>query len=276
MSNAAGRRCSESGPFKPHGSRTSRGPARGELIRCATVSEASEDERREAADAHRAVADEFPKIPLRFERREPDEMRSRARAFYELLDRRRSVRFFSDAPVPLDAIRDAVRAAGTAPSGAHKQPWQFVIVTDPEVKRQIREAAEQEERETYANRMSDEWRAALAPIGTDWQKPFLETVPALVVVFRKDYDLTPDGARSKNYYVQESVGIATGMLLAALHNAGLATLTHTPSPMHFLQKILGRPANERAYLLIPVGLPSAGCTVPDFARKGFDDICVEI
>jgi len=216
-----------------------------------------------------------PTIALEFERLSEADMRSRASAFYEGMRRRRSVRFFSDEPVPLDVIRDAIRTAGTAPSGAHKQPWQFALVTDPEIKRKIREAAEAEERETYDHRMSNEWRAALAPIGTDWKKPFLETVPALVIVFRKDYDLLEDGGRSKNYYVQESVGIATGMLIAALHQAGLATLTHTPSPMHFLQKILDRPANERAFLLLPVGYPSEDCVVPDFERKPLEEIMVE-
>ncbi len=203
-------------------------------------------------------------------------MRARAEAFYERANRRRSVRFFSDEPVPLDVVRTAIRTAGTAPSGAHKQPWTFVLVTDPEVKKKIRIAAEAEERETYEHRMSDEWRAALAPIGTDANKPFLETVPALIVVFRQDWEAMPDGERRKNYYVQESVGIATGMLIAALNDAGLGTLTHTPSPMKFLAEILERPANERAYLLLPVGYPSADCVVPDFERKPLEDILVEI
>ena len=189
------------------------------------------------------------------------------------MDGRRSVREFSADPVPLEVLEAAVRTAGTAPSGAHMQPWHFVIVRDPETKRRIREAAEAEERETYANRMSEEWRRALAPLGTDENKPFLETVPALIVVFRVDYGLEEDGARRKHYYVQESVGIATGMLIAALHNAGLATLTHTPSPMHFLGEILERPKNERAFLLLPVGYPADGCRVPSLARKGLDEIC---
>lgn len=214
-------------------------------------------------------------VPLDFTRLSVEEMRARSRAYYEHARRRRSVRVFSDEPVPLDVVRDAIRTAGTAPSGAHKQPWQFVMVTDPGRKRQIREAAEAEERETYANRMSEEWRAALAPIGTDWQKPFLETVPVLIVVFRRDYDLDATGERRKNYYVQESVGIATGMLIAALHHAGLATLTHTPSPMHFLSKLLERPTNERPYLLLPVGYPGADCVVPDFERKGLEEILLE-
>lgn len=214
--------------------------------------------------------------PLDFRRLDEAQMRERADEFYADLNRRRSVRHFSDDPIPLDVVRKAIHAAGTAPSGAHKQPWRFVLVTDPDIKRQIREAAEDEERETYSNRMSDEWRAALAPLGTDANKPFLETVPALIVVFRQDYELGADGSRKKNYYVQESCGIALGMLIAALHHAGLATLTHTPSPMHFLAKILNRPANERAYILLPVGYPAEGAEVPTLDRKALDEILVEI
>ncbi|TPV94922.1 MAG: nitroreductase family protein [Myxococcales bacterium FL481] len=215
-------------------------------------------------------------VPLQFQRYPEEEMRQRADAMFADLERRRSVRFFSDEPIPLDVVRRAVHVAGQAPSGAHKQPWRFVLVTDPQIKREIRLAAEAEERETYAHRMSEEWREALRPIGTDWQKPFLETVPAIVVVFRVDYGVDEDGNRSKNYYVQESVGLAAGMLIAALHHAGLATLTHTPSPMNFLAKILRRPTNERAFLLLPVGYPSADCVVPDFDRKPLDEILVEV
>ena len=203
-------------------------------------------------------------------------MRERAHQFFELLNQRRSVREFSDEPIPLDVVRTAIHTAGTAPSGAHKQPWRFVLVTDREIKRAIRLAAEAEERETYDHRMSDEWRAALAPLGTDADKPYLDYVPAIIVVFRVDYDLAPDGERSKNYYVQESCGIALGMLIAALHNAGLATLTHTPSPMNFLAKILERPKNERAFMLLPVGYPAPGCRVPDLARKPLDEILIEV
>ncbi|MBK7829692.1 nitroreductase family protein [Nannocystis sp.] len=202
-------------------------------------------------------------------------MRARAAAFLATMDRRRSVRNFAADAVPLDVVRAAIQAAGTAPSGAHMQPWTFVLVTDPELKRQIRAAAEAEERETYEHRMSDEWRAALAPLGTDWHKPFLETAPALIVVFRQDYGVGPDGARRKHYYVQESCGIALGLLIAALHHAGLATLTHTPSPMGFLAELLGRPANERAFVLLPVGYPAADCEVPELARKPLAEILVE-
>ncbi|WP_106392083.1 nitroreductase family protein [Enhygromyxa salina] len=202
-------------------------------------------------------------------------MRERARAYYELMDRRRSVRQFSADPIDLDVVREAIRTASTAPSGAHKQPWRFVMVTDPKIKHEIRVAAEAEERETYAHRLSDEWRAALAPLGTDAHKPYLDYVPAIIVMFRVDYELGPDGSRSKNYYVQESCGIALGMLIAALHNAGLATLTHTPSPMNFLAKILARPKNERAFMLLPVGYPSADCRVPDLARKPLAEVLVE-
>ena len=219
---------------------------------------------------------DHPTIELSFRRRDEPQMRERAHQFFELLNQRRSVREFSDEPIPLDVVRTAIHTAGTAPSGAHKQPWRFVLVTDREIKRAIRLAAEAEERETYDHRMSDEWRAALAPLGTDADKPYLDYVPAIIVVFRVDYDLAPDGERSKNYYVQESCGIALGMLIAALHNAGLATLTHTPSPMNFLAKILERPKNERAFMLLPVGYPAPGCRVPDLARKPLDEILIEV
>lgn len=203
-------------------------------------------------------------------------MRERAHAYYELMNQRRSIRQFSADPFPLDLLRDAIRTASTAPSGAHKQPWRFVMVTDPGIKHQIRLAAEAEERETYEQRMSDEWRAALAPLGTDEHKPYLDYVPAIIVMFRIDYELAADGSRRKNYYVQESCGIALGMLIAALHNAGLATLTHTPSPMNFLAKILERPKNERPFMLLPVGYPTDDCRVPDLARKPLEEVLVEV
>ena len=214
----------------------------------------------------------FPTHKLDFQRRPEAEMLERSQRFYELMDRRRSVRVFSNEAVPLEVIDNAIRVAGTAPSGAHMQPWRFAVVTDPAIKKKIREAAEAEERETYANRMSDEWRKALAPLGTDSNKPFLEICPALIVVFRVDYGLDESGGRVKHYYVQESVGIATGMLIAALHDAGLATLTHTPSPMRFLARVLERPANEKAFLLLPVGYPAEQCEVPALERKKLDEI----
>lgn len=220
----------------------------------------------------------YPTIPLAFERLGRDESRRRVGAFRDAVRRRRSVREFSDEPVPLDLIDAAIEAAASAPSGANRQPWRFVVVRDPESKRRIREAAEAEEREFYEHRATPEWLADLAPLGTDWRKPFLETAPALVVVFRLDYEPArlPDGTevRHKNYYVQESVGIAVGLLLAALHLAGLASLTHTPSPMGFLADVLGRPKHERPYLLIPVGYPAPGARVPDIQRKTLDEVRV--
>jgi nitroreductase len=222
------------------------------------------------------VVSEYPTVALSFSRRPEAEVRERAHAFYEVMNRRRSIRQFSAEPIPLDAVRDAIRTAGTAPSGAHKQPWRFVMITDPGIKHQIRLAAEAEERETYEQRMSDEWRAALAPLGTDENKPYLDHVPAIIVMFRIDYELRADGSRGKNYYVQESCGIALGMLIAALHHAGLATLTHTPSPMNFLAKILERPKNERPFMLLPVGYPSEDCRVPDLARKPLEQLLIEV
>ncbi len=212
-------------------------------------------------------------VPLAFERRPPEEMLGRARAFRELLESRRSVRDFSAEPIPLEVVEECVRAAGLAPSGANRQPWTFVLVTDAEAKRRIREAAEEEERRLYEERISDEWREALEPLGTDWHKPYLETVPALLVVFRQVYGLE-EGRRRTNYYTQESVGIALGFLIAALHHAGLATLTHTPSPMGFLADLLDRPPNEKAYVLLPVGYPADDCRVPDLAKKPLDEILI--
>lgn len=213
-----------------------------------------------------------PFIPLEFRRLGEDEMRARAAAFAAEADRRRSVRSFSPEPVPVGVLEDCIRAAGTAPSGAHKQPWTFALVTDPELKSRIRAAAEEEERANYSGRMNDEWLADLQPFGTDASKPFLEIAPALIIVFRHAWELQDDGGQGQNYYTQESVGIASGMLLAALNAAGLVTLTHTPSPMGFLAEVLDRPANERAFLLIPVGYPADGCQVPALDRKGLDEI----
>ena len=215
-------------------------------------------------------------VPLAFERLTPAEQQARSEAFFALMRQRRSVRFFSPEPVPIELIERAILAAGTAPSGAHQQPWHFAVVGDPAIKRAIREAAEAEERENYERRFPEEWKAALAPIGTDWHKPFLEVAPWLIVVFRRDYGLNvaPDGTEQKvkHYYVGESVGIATGLLIAALHTAGLATLTHTPNPMGFLNRILGRPRNEKPFVLMPVGYPAPDATVPDLARKPLAEI----
>jgi iodotyrosine deiodinase len=215
-------------------------------------------------------------VPLDFERLAPGEARRRLQALHATLRRRRSVREFSPEPVPLDLVETAIAAAATAPSGANKQPWRFVVVRDPAVKRRIREAAEAEEREFYSRRATPEWLADLAPLGTDWRKPFLENAPCLIAVFGLDREperLADGTERSrKNYYVAESVGIAVGMLLVALHTAGLATLTHTPSPMGFLGRILGRPRHERPYLLVPVGYPAPGARVPDLHRKSLEEV----
>lgn len=196
-----------------------------------------------------------------------EEMIRRSREFYAYMDRRRSLRRFSGKAVPREVIEHIVMTASTAPSGAHKQPWTFCVVSDPALKKRIREAAEKEEYENYHGRMSDEWLDDLQAFGTDWEKPFLEIAPYLIVVFKKAYDLDANGERRKNYYVNESVGLAAGFLLTAIHNAGLVALTHTPSPMNFLQRILGRPENERPFLLIPVGYPAEDAEVPDISRK---------
>ncbi len=214
----------------------------------------------------------YPQIPFSIQEHAPEEMAARAEAFYEEMNRRRSVRFFSGRSVPQDLIEQAILTASTAPSGAHRQPWRFVAVNDPALKHEIRVAAEKEERESYESRMSDEWLEALAPLGTDWQKPFLETVPWLVVCFAESYGIDEAGGRIKNFYVQESCGIACGMFIAAVHHMGLATLTHTPSPMRFLNEILGRPRNEKPFILFPVGYPSADCTVPDIQRKPLAEV----
>ncbi len=209
--------------------------------------------------------------PLQFTRYAPEEQARRAREFLDLCRRRRTVRAFSSRPVPRELIETLMETAGTAPSGANKQPWKFVVVDDPEVKKQIRIAAEAEEKESYEHRMPQSWLEDLAQLGTDWHKEFLEVAPYLIVVFREKYRIE-DGVQKKNYYVDESVGIACGFLLAAIHNAGLASLTHTPNPMNFLRDILQRPANESPFLLIPVGFPSEDAQVPDIDRKPLDEI----
>ena len=217
-----------------------------------------------------AKADGF--IPLDFSPLEEQAMQQQAESFYLQMSKRRSVRDFSDKPIPLSVLENAILAAGTAPSGANMQPWHFVVVQNPEIKKRIRLAAEKEERELYDHRASDEWLDALAPLGTDADKPFLETAPALIAIFLKKVTIDADGAKHKNYYTSESVGIATGMLITALHQAGLATLTHTPSPMKFLTEILQRPSHERPFLLLVVGFPAEGALVPNIQRLPLSDI----
>lgn len=224
-----------------------------------------------------ALAAEHPFVEYSAERLDQAEMAARGAAFYELMDARRSVRLFSDEPVDVSLIEHAVLTASTAPSGAHKQPWTFVATSSPSVKKAIREAAEEEERVNYLdNRMNDEWQEALAPIGTDHHKEFLEVAPWIVVLFEQRYEQRSNGDRRKNYYVKESCGIAAGLFIAALHTMGLATLTHTPSPMAFLTKTLGRPENERPFVMFPVGYPLPGVRVPDLARKPLDDVLVHV
>jgi nitroreductase len=215
---------------------------------------------------------DYPTIPLNDYREYPlEEMRQRAQDFYADVDRRRTVRDFSDKPVPRDIIETALLAANTAPSGANLQPWHFVVVSGAETKKKIREAAEVEEREFYEHRASEEWLEALAPLGTDSNKPFLETAPYLIAVFLQKFGQLPDGRKVKHYYPVESTGLATGILITALHQAGLATLTHTPSPMKFLNEILERPKNERPFLLLVAGYPADDARVPDVKRKSLED-----
>jgi iodotyrosine deiodinase len=217
----------------------------------------------------------YTPVPLEFERLTPGEGLARSREFLERVRTRRSVRQFSREPVPFELVQNAIAAAGTAPSGANQQPWTFVVVSDPDVKRQIRLAAEAEEREAYEHRMTEEWLRALEPLGTDWRKPHIEDAPSVIVVFEQAYGL--EGARRwKHYYAKESVGIAVGLLLASLHLAGLATLTHTPSPMGFLARILARPRNERAFCLIPVGYPADGATVPKLEKKELAELLIRV
>lgn len=211
-------------------------------------------------------------VPLESYKEYPeDEMFERARDFADDLQRRRTIREFSDRPLPEGVIEQCLQAGLTAPSGANMQPWHFVVVRDPDAKRRIREAAEVEEREFYSHRASQEWLEALRPLGTDESKPFLETAPCLIAVFIQKFGLLPDGRKFKHYYPTESVGLATGMLISAIHRAGLASLTHTPSPMKFLNEILGRPKNERPFLLLVVGYPADNAEVPDIHRRDFDE-----
>ena len=214
----------------------------------------------------------YPTTPLETYREFPvDEMRERVEEFYNDVDRRRTVREFADRPVPRDIIETALKAGSTAPSGANLQPWHFVVVSGAETKKKIRDAAEIEEREFYTHRASPEWLEALAPLGTDENKPFLETAPYLIAVFLQKFGTLPDGRKVKHYYPTESTGIASGILVTALHRAGLVTLTHTPSPMKFLNQILGRPKSERPFLLLVVGYPADDARVPDIKRKPLEE-----
>jgi len=239
----------------------------------------------------------YPFIPLQFERRPLAEQLQRSREFYQCLQKRRTIRTFSSEPVPFELIENAVRAAASAPSGANQQPWRFVVVTNPQIRQRLRQAAEAEERDNYERRFPEEWLAALRPLGTDWHKEVLTDAPYLIVVFRENWGeeatpeedaiagtdsavdpdpTTPSTHKIKHYYVMESVGIAVGMLLAALHWSGLATLTHTPSPMGFLNEVLERPRNEKAYVVIPVGYPAEDARVPDIQRKALDEVLLRV
>lgn len=213
----------------------------------------------------------FQPVPYYPEKLPPEETRKRAEEFYELMHKRRTVRHFSNRDIPDDIIDKLIMTASTAPSGAHKQPWNFCVVRDKELKRRIRQAAEKEEYESYNNRMPQEWKDDLEVLGTDWEKPFLEIAPVLIVVFKRSYEVIDERKRN-NYYVSESVGLACGFLLAAIHNAGLVALTHTPSPMNFLSQILERPSNEKPFLLIPVGYAAEDCTVPKLSRKPENEV----
>ena len=223
------------------------------------------------------LAAEHPFVPYSSERIASGVAAERGAGFHDLMEARRSIRMFSDEPVEAALIEQAVATASTAPSGAHKQPWTFAATNDPAVKSAIREAAEVEERTNYLDmRMNEEWQEALAPMGTDWHKEFLEVAPWIVVLFEQRYEQRADGERRKNYYVKESCGIAAGLFIASLQTMGLATLTHTPSPMTFLSNVLGRPENERPFVLFPVGYPLPGVQVPDLARKPLDEVLVRV
>lgn len=220
------------------------------------------------------AAKTFPFVPLAFTRRSLVESRNRGDAFYEEMNRRRTTRHFSSDPVPKDLIERAIRTAGTAPSGAHQQPWTFVAISDPELKQKIREAAEEEEREFYHGRAPQDWIDALAPLGTDEHKPHLTDAPWVVVLFQQRHGVNPDGSKRTFYYTQESCGIAAGFFIAAVHQMGLVTLTHTPNPMGFLAQLLRRPQNEKAMLVMPVGYPAPDARVPDLTRKPLEAIAV--
>ncbi len=216
----------------------------------------------------------YPFIKYSRESYEADEMMDRSASFAAWMGKRRTCRDFSEKPIPRSVIEHIIMTASTAPSGAHKQPWTFCVISDPVIKKQIRVAAEKEEKESYEGRMSEEWLKDLEPIGTGWQKPFLETAPYLIIVFKRSYEFEINGHKRQNYYVTESVGLACGFLLAAIHHAGLVALTHTPSPMNFLSKILNRPENEKPFLLIPVGYAAEECWVPQLKRKELNEVAV--
>ena len=218
------------------------------------------------------MSGDYQPVPLQFERKSAEEMENISRQLESDLASRRSVRDFSDETFPREWLDRAIAAASTAPSGAHRQPWHFVVVDDPQIKREIRIAAEREEEISYTGRMPDDWLEALRPIGTDQHKPYLETVPYLVILFAETQGMTEEGDKQKNYYVTESVGIAAGLFISAVHRLGLATLTHTPSPMKFLRDLLGRPVREKPFLLFPVGYPAPGCMVPDLQRKDLEAV----
>jgi iodotyrosine deiodinase len=220
------------------------------------------------------LIDGYPFIQYSKESFSPDEMMTKSYDFYKWMDERRTVRDFSDRPVPKEVIENIIMTASTAPSGAHKQPWTFCVVSDAAIKRQIRIEAEKEEYESYNGRLPEEWLADLRPLQTDWKKEFLETAPYLIIVFKKSYDIKPGGRKANVYYANESCGLACGFLLAAIHHAGLVALTHTPSPMNFLSKVLNRPENEKPFLLIPVGYTAKECWVPDLQRKEIQEISV--
>lgn len=222
----------------------------------------------------RKLIDGYPFVEYQRSLIPDEELIEKSRIFFHQMDQRRSIRDFSSRPVPREVIENLVCTASSAPSGAHKQPWTFCLVQDPEFKKAIREAAEKEEMESYQGRMTEEWLADLRPLQTNWEKPFLTTAPWLIVVFRKNIDIKPDGQKGRVYYSTESCGLACGFLLASIHQAGLAALTHTPSPMNFLSTLLGRPDHEKPFLLIPVGYPAEECWVPDLERKSLKEVAV--
>lgn len=226
------------------------------------------------SDEKSKMIDGYPYVAYTKEAYAADELLEKSAEFLAWMDTRRTVREFSDRPVAKAVIDNLLLAASTAPSGAHKQPWTFCAISNPDIKKQIRIAAEKEEFDSYNGRMPEEWLEALKPLGTDWHKPFLETAPWIIVVFKRSYDIGKEDEKITNYYVSESVGLACGFLLAAIHHAGLATLTHTPSPMNFLTKLLNRPVNEKPFLLLPVGYLADDCYVPDIRRKMLEEISV--